>query len=140
MLGADGDVADVGLHQVCSEQSRQARLLQRTEMSANVVFIKAWTDAATEHIEVRSMFTAGAPYVTIYIDGPIQCSDHRILHNLYYAGGERRTAQTFVCSFPSGESIDVVNVHVPSGYWPLKDPPTQDTTNDSATEQFANRA
>ena len=59
--------------------------------------IKAWTDAAAEHIEVRSMFTAGAPYVTIYIDGPIQCSDHRILHNLCYAGGEPRTAQTFGC-------------------------------------------
>ena len=89
-------------------------------MSANVVFIKVWTDAATEHIEVRSMFTAGAPYVTIYIDGPIQCSDHRILHALYYAGGEARTAQTFVCSF-CGESIDVANVHAPSGTRQLMD-------------------
>ena len=66
--------------------------------------IKAWTGAATEHIELRSMFTARVPYVTIYIDGPIRCSDHQILCNLYYVGGEPRTAQTFVCSFPSGES------------------------------------
>ena len=183
MLGADGDVADVELHRVRSEQSRQARLLQRTEMSANVVFINidwkssrinpnrlglnmrllattiagvvrqmnptmicmcevggakhplsegqmlqvvdqvewAWTGAATEDIQLRSMFTAGAPYVTIYIDGPIRCSDHRILHNLYYAGGEPRTAQTFGCSFPCGDSIDVVNVHAPAGKQPLKD-------------------
>ena len=60
--------------------------------------------------------------MTTYIDGPIRCSDDQILCNLYYAGGERRTAQTFVCWFPSGESIDVVNVHAPSGYRPLKDP------------------
>ena len=100
----------------------------------------AWTGAATEDIQLRSMFTAGAPYVTIYIDGPIRCSDHQILCKLYHAGGERRTAQTFVCWFPSGESIDVVNVHAPSGYRTLKDPQTQDTTNDSATEQFANKA
>ena len=42
--------------------------------------------------------------------------DHQILCKLYHASGERRTAQTFVCWFPSSESIDVVNVHVPSGY------------------------
>ena len=53
----------------------------------------AWKGAATEDIELQSMFSKGAPYVTTYIDGPIQCSDHRILHNLYYAGGELRTAQ-----------------------------------------------
>ena len=82
--------------------------------------VSAWTDAATEDIQLRSMFTTGAPYVTIYIDGPIRCSDHRILHGLYYAGGEARTAQTFVCSF-CGESIDVVNVHAPSGTRQLMD-------------------
>jgi hypothetical protein len=77
--------------------------------------ISAWADAATEHIELCRILTTGAPYVTIYIDGPIQCPDHRIQDNLYHAGGEARTAQTFGCSFPCGESIDVVNVHAPSG-------------------------
>ena len=77
-------------------------------MSANVVFIKVWTDAATEHIELRSMFTARVPYVTIYIDGSIRCSDHQILCNLFYVGGEPRTAQTFVCSFLSGESSVII--------------------------------
>ena len=44
--------------------------------------------------------------MTIYIDAPIRCSDHRILRNLYNAQGEPRTAQTFVCSSPCCESID----------------------------------
>ena len=83
--------------------------------------ISTWKDAATGHIQLRSMFTKGAPYVTIYIDGPIRCSDHQILHGLYYAHGQARTAQAFVCSLPGGESIDVVNVHAPSGERKLKD-------------------
>ena len=58
----------------------------------------AWKDAATEHVRLRSMFKTGFPYMTVYIDGPMECSDHRILHGLYDAGGEPRTAQTFVCS------------------------------------------
>ena len=83
--------------------------------------MSAWQNAATEHIQLRSMFTTGSPYMTIYIDGPIQCSNHRILHNLYYADGERRDAQTFVCSFLDHESADFVNVHAPSGGKRLKD-------------------
>ena len=83
--------------------------------------VSAWQDAATEHIQLRYMFTTGAPYMTIYIDGPIQCSDHRILHNLYYAAGKPRDAQTFVCTLFDHESVDMVNVHAPSGNKPLKD-------------------
>ena len=78
--------------------------------------IRAWKDAATEHIELCSMFEKGAPYMTVYIDGRIECSKHRILRDLYNTGhGEPRTAQTFVCTLPSGDSMDVVNVHSPSG-------------------------
>ena len=58
--------------------------------------ISAWKHAATEDIKLRSMFTAGFPYMPIYIDGPTRCSCHRILHSLYHAGGEPRTAQTFL--------------------------------------------
>ena len=84
--------------------------------------ILAWKDAATEHIQLRSMFTTGAPYITLYINGPIQCSEHRILRNLYQArDGLPRTAQAFVCSSGSGESMDVINVHAPSGSCKLKD-------------------
>ena len=46
----------------------------------------AWTGAATEHFELRSMFQAGAPYMTIYKDGAIQCTCHRILENIHSAG------------------------------------------------------
>ncbi len=85
------------------------------------ISISAWKDAATEHVKLRSMFTTGAPYMTIYIDGPFQCSDQQILHDLYYAGGEARSAQAFVLSGPGGESFDVINVHAPSGTRKLKD-------------------
>ena len=36
--------------------------------------MQAWKEAATEHFELRSMFEVGAPYMTIYKDGPIRCS------------------------------------------------------------------
>ena len=71
----------------------------------------AWKEAATEHFELRSMFEVGAPYMTIYIHGPIQCSCHRILKNVYYAKGQPRTAQTFLCCGPGGVTVDVVNVN-----------------------------
>ena len=83
--------------------------------------ISAWKDAATEHVKLRTMFTTQEPYMTIYIDGPINCSDHRIVHDLFYAAGEVRTVQAFVLSSPGGESLDVINVHAPSGTPRLKD-------------------
>ena len=53
----------------------------------------AGKDAATEHIRLRSMFETGYPYMTVYIDGPIECSDHRILLHLYDVGKMRREAE-----------------------------------------------
>ena len=83
--------------------------------------VGAWQAVATEHIQLRYLFTTGSPYMTVYIDGPIQCSDHRILHKLYSAAGEARDAQTFVCTLFDHESVDFVNVHAPSGAQTLKD-------------------
>ena len=82
--------------------------------------MRAWKEAATGHFELRSMFQVGAPYMTIYRDGPIQCSCHRILNRLYHAKGPR-TAQTFLCCGPGGVTADVINVHAPSGSKPLTD-------------------
>ena len=87
--------------------------------------MKAWKDAATEHVRLRSMFETGYPYMTVYIDSPIQCSDHRILKDLYDGHGEPRTAQVFVCSL-GVDKMDVINVHAPSGRYKLKD--TERTT------------
>ena len=81
----------------------------------------AWKEAAAEHFELRSMFQVGAPNMSIYIHGPIQCSCHRILKNLYYAQGDPRTAQTFMCCGPGGVTVDVINVHAPSGKKKLTD-------------------
>ena len=100
---------------MCEVGETQYPLNEQQMQQVEARSIRAWRDAATEHIELRSMFTTGAPYVTIYIHGFIRCSDHRTLRNLYNASGEARTAQAFRCSFPCGESIDVVNVHIPSG-------------------------
>jgi hypothetical protein len=77
--------------------------------------------AATEHFELRSMFQVGAPYMTIYKDGAIQCSCHRILKDLYNAGDLPRTAQTFLCRGPGDVTVDVINVHAPSGKQKLTD-------------------
>ena len=92
---------------------------QMQKLEAEVV--SAWQNAATEHIQLCSMFTTGSPYMTVYIDGPIHCSNHQMLQNLYLGKEEPRVAQTFVCSMPDGESIDVINVHAPSGINRLKD-------------------
>jgi hypothetical protein len=70
--------------------------------------------AATEHFELRSMSQVGAPYMTIYKDGAIQCSCHRILKDLYNAGDLPRMAQTFLCCGPGDVTVDVINVHAPS--------------------------
>ena len=53
--------------------------------------------------------------------GTATSADQRILHDLYHASGQASTAQTFVCSCPGCESIDVVNVHAPSRSIRLKD-------------------
>ncbi len=70
-----------------SQSEKQMQLFATRIMSA-------WRDGATEHIQLRSMFTTGSPYMTVYIDGPIRCSNHRILHNLYDADGEPRDLET----------------------------------------------
>jgi len=81
----------------------------------------AWQAAATGDFELRSMFQVGAPYMTIYIDGSVRCSRHRILTGLYCAQGKPRTAQTFLCCGPGGVTVDVINVHAPSGKKKLTD-------------------
>ena len=70
---------------------------------------------------VTLQFEVGAPYMTIYIDGSVQCSCHRILEGLYKAPGLPRTAQTFLCCGPGGVTVDVINVHAPSGKKKLTD-------------------
>ena len=59
--------------------------------------------------------------MTIYIDGLIQCSCHRILKDVCHAQGQPRTAQTFLCCGPGGLTVDVINVHAPSGKKTLTD-------------------
>ena len=83
--------------------------------------IHAWKETRTEEVEIRSMFEVGAPYMTIYKEGPIQCLEPRTLKDLYYAHGETRTAQTFLCRGPDNTTVDVINVHAPSGKRTLTD-------------------
>ena len=77
--------------------------------------MQAWRAAATEHVELHSMFEVGAPYMTVYDVGQVQCSCHRILTDLYYAQGQPRTAQAFLCCGPGDVTVDMINVHAPSG-------------------------
>ena len=82
---------------------------------------QAWENAATEHVDLRSLFEVGQPYMTIYNHGPITCSCHRILGNLYHVEGQPRTAQQVLCRGPGGVTVDVINVHAPSGSKKLTD-------------------
>ena len=89
------------------------------EMSAMALTMRqAWEGAATEHPTISFLFEDGAPYLTIWDDKQCKCRHGRILENVYYVQGHKRTAQAFVCTMP-GESdeqgISVVNVHAPSG-------------------------
>ena len=59
--------------------------------------------------------------MTIYKHGAIQCSNHRILQNLYNARGQPRAAQTFLCRGPGDVTVDLINVHAPSGNQRLTD-------------------
>ena len=77
--------------------------------------MNSWQDAATEHVQLHSMYEVGAPYMTIYQQGPIQCSHHRILRELFPAQGDPRTTQAFLCTGPGGLTVDINNVHAPSG-------------------------
>ena len=76
--------------------------------------------SAASHAAEGSLSNALTPRIPVN-QSPLRCSDHRILHDLYYTGGQPRTAQTIVCSFPVGRSTDVVNVHAPSGSQTLTD-------------------
>jgi hypothetical protein len=80
--------------------------------------MQAWRDAATEHVELRSMFAVEAPYMTVYDARQVRCSSHRILTNLYPAQGKPRTAQAFLCCGPGDVTVDMINVHAPSGKKP----------------------
>ena len=83
--------------------------------------MQAWDNAATEDVQLEYMFEVGAPYMTVYDVCQVQCSCHRILTRLYYARGEPRTAQAFLCCGPGGVTVDIHNVHAPSGKYKLTD-------------------
>ena len=100
---------------MCEVGGEKSPLTEEEMQQAADESIHAWKEAVTEGLEIRSMFQVGAPYMTVYIEGPIQCSNLRTLNDLYYANGESRTAQTFLCRGPGHITVDVINVHAPSG-------------------------
>ena len=82
---------------------------------------KAWQSVATEHVRLKFLFTADAPYMTAYNELQVQCTEHRIFRNLYSAQGQPRTAQVFLCRGPDDVAVDIINVHAPSGNSTLTD-------------------
>ena len=67
-----------------SEVGEASNLLTKEHMQQVAETTKqSWREAATEHGELCSMFEVRAPYMTVYDDSKVQCSDHRILTNLY---------------------------------------------------------
>ena len=82
---------------------------------------KAWKTHATEHFRLRFLFSADAPYMTASNELQVQCTEHRVLRTIYGAQRQPRTAQMFLCRGPDGSSVDVINVHAPSGKPSLSD-------------------
>ena len=85
---------------------------------------KAWEEAATKHPAISFLFEDDAPYLTLWDGNLCKCMHGRILKNVYFVQGHRRTAQAFLCTMPGegdAEGIDVVNVHAPSGSPKLTD-------------------
>ena len=101
---------------ICMCEVGEAAIPLTEEQMQQVLFhcMQAWKEAATEHFELQSMFEVGAPYMTIYKDGAIQCFHHRILKDIYSAKGLPRTAQTFLCRGPGDDMFDLINVHATS--------------------------
>ena len=82
---------------------------------------KALRIHATEDFRLRFLCIADAQYMTPYNELRVQCAKHRILRNLYAAQRKPLTAHIFQCRGPDGNSIDVINVHAPSGKPSLTD-------------------
>ena len=78
-------------------------------------------DAATERVKLHSMFKVGAPYMTVFNVSQVRCSGHRILTNIYYTRGKPHSAHTFMCCGPGDVTVDIRNVHAPSGIPRLTD-------------------
>ena len=81
----------------------------------------AWRNSAIGNVKLDSMFEVGKPYLTVYDVSQVQCSGHRILEDLYLAHGQPRTAQAFLCRGPHDDTVDIINVHAPSGSRKLND-------------------
>ena len=76
--------------------------------------MSAWSSNTVESADLCFMSEAGAPYIIIYDSSKVQCSCHRIIHEVYSAREYPGTAQAFLCHGTDGNSIDVINVHAPS--------------------------
>ena len=81
---------------------------------------EAWEGVATEQHMLRFFYNPGTPYMTAYDERQVECKWGCVLQDLYSAG-ESRTAQMFLCRDPSGFTVDVINVHAPSGKKRLTD-------------------
>ena len=85
---------------------------------------EAWTSCGVAAEQVEFLQTVGLPYLTAYRKDRVMCSGYRILDDLYTAKGGVRTAQHFLATrvdTGAEESINVINVHAPSGTWKLTD-------------------
>ena len=98
------------------EVGQAAKLLNADQMvEVSNQCMQSWTASAAQAQDLCCMFETGAPYMSIYNKSKIQCSCHRIIHDLYYAQGQPRTAQAFLCCGPGDVTIDIINIHAPSG-------------------------
>lgn len=85
----------------------------------------AW-QAAQGSVRLEAVFTTNEPYMTIYNMDTCTCIKSTIVHKLYEPKfNEPRTAQHMLFQSVSGDMLEIVNVHAPSGTKPRDLKPTE---------------
>jgi hypothetical protein len=85
----------------------------------------AW-QAAQGSVRLEAVFTTNEPYMTIYNMDTCTCIKSKIVHELYKPKvDEPRTAQHMLFQSASGDMLEIVNVHAPSGTKPRDLKPTE---------------
>ena len=85
----------------------------------------AW-QAAQGSVRLEAVFTTNEPYMTIYNMDTCTCIKSTIVHKLYEPKfNEPRTAQHMLFQSASGDMLEIVNVHAPSGTKPRDLKPTE---------------
>ena len=79
---------------LCEVGDSKNQLSQQQMEQIEDQVISSWKAAATEHVSLCALWEQGAPYMTVYNSKVIECSEHRILRNVYLVDGDGPVSYT----------------------------------------------